>query len=70
MYGHHDCDRCKRLIDEWHSATSAFSESVSRLRDSHHTGNGFAQAHRETEMARLAAENARTTLELHRGEPA
>jgi hypothetical protein len=40
------------------------------LRDSHHTGNGFARAHCETEMARLAAENTRMTLELHSAEHA
>jgi hypothetical protein len=31
-----------------------------------HSGIGFNQAHRETEIARQSSENARMSLELHR----
>jgi hypothetical protein len=49
-------------------AVVIFSASVSRLKKCNGNGNGFADAHLATELARLHADHARNMLILHRGE--
>ena len=66
MNDHKGCERCKRLIEAWRTAVFEFSGTLSRLPDAHRDGNGFEQAHRETEISRQSAENARMKLDQHR----
>src|ERR1700682_5826226 len=66
MNDHRGCEHCKRLIDSWRFAVLELSKSVSRLRVAHNNGIGFEHAHGEAELARLTADNARTTLDRHR----
>jgi hypothetical protein len=62
------CPDRERLTSEYHDAVVKFSATVSHLKECNGNGNGFADAHRTTELARLHTENARIMLELHRAE--
>ncbi len=62
------CPARERLIVQYHDAVVMFSASISRLKACNGDGKGFAQAHRETKLARLHTENARLMLEMHRSE--
>jgi hypothetical protein len=62
------CPDRERFTIKYHDAVVIFSASVHRLRECNGDGNGFAAAQRQTELARLNAENARMTLEIHRAE--
>ena len=62
------CPDRERLIVQYHNAVVMFSASISRLKACNGDGKGFSATHRETELARLHAENARLMLEMHRSE--
>ena len=63
MNKHLDCEDCKQLREVWHFALSEFAESATRLGDGR---NKAKQAKCETDLAWIAAANARTLLDLHR----
>jgi hypothetical protein len=62
------CPDRERLTTQYHDAVVIFSASVTHLKGCNGDGNGFAEAQRETDVARLHAENARVMLEMHRAE--
>jgi hypothetical protein len=63
-----DCVHRNQLVKEWNEAVLSFSKAVSLLKASNANGVEFAKQYHITEEARLHAENARLTLELHRTE--
>jgi hypothetical protein len=58
-----DCDEREQLVEKWNEAVKVFARFLDVLA----CGDGdFNQRYRDTELARLNAENARVMLEQHR----
>jgi hypothetical protein len=58
-----DCDERQQLVEKWNGAVKVYAHFLDVLA----SGDGdFNQRYRDTELARLDAENARLMLEQHR----
>jgi hypothetical protein len=62
------CEHRERLTIQYNDAVVTFAAAVNHLKECNGSGNGFAEAQRAAELARLHAENARLMLEMHRAE--
>jgi hypothetical protein len=61
------CAVRRELLEQWSKVTHEFSKAVSAIKE-HVSGKQFIHSMRLTEEARLKADNARLSLEMHGAE--